>query len=487
MGLTLTQLIEAKTKEQLFEELLLAMRGVGYVFKEGEGEGSLRLSGVAAAAYLVVVKVVLDGPLGTAKFRYSLDAGRTYNGADILVPSAGSYALGTTGVTLLFQNGPGDAVDSFITGDKFSFELSVPTLPTTSWHSGSTARTILAKDSEANEDLAASVQALAKGAYLSSAEGPWLDLWMEELYDLERDKGQVAQHSVNLFDGANAGPFTIVPGQLVVSTATGLRFSNVAGGTLPLGGTLTLAFAAEQRGTAYNVAVGAINLLLTSLPGVSVTNPDLGSGSSVTTQGKNVESASDARARAKLRWGTLGSGAVADSYELWATQASANVTRALPKPDPAVAGGVLVLLAGPAGPVDTGVGGTVDVVNAALQPRVPLGSVLTTATALATPIAISGTVYVRAGYGSSALAAIQANLIALFQGGVNSIGESLSGIDISDGTVKVYRSDLIEQIQIVEGVRNVDLATLLPAGDTTLADAHVATLSPTPAFTIVEV
>lgn len=484
MGLTLEQLVEAKTKEQLRDELLLAMQGVGYVAKVGAGEGSLSLSGVAAGEYEVKVKITTPGSLGVAEFRYSLDDGDTYNGADVVVPSGGNYVLTGTGVTLTFENGPGEADQSFLMGDIYSFGLTTPTLPTTSWHAGSLPRTVIEKDAEANEDFAASIQNVAKGGFLSTAEDAWVDLWLEEMYDLERTKGQIAKHTVVLEDVADSGPHNIVAGQLVAATATGLRFSNANGGTLTQGGTLSLTFEAEQRGTAYNVGVGAINVLLTSLPGVTVTNPDLGSGTSITQQGTNRETDDAAKARAKQRWGTLGSGAVEDAYRTWAQEASDNVTRVMVKADPDVAGGVLLVVAGPAGPVD---GDTVTAVEEGVEDKVPFGSILAVESAVATAVAISATVYVRAGYGSAALAAIQANLTALFQGGTNSVGEELPGLDISDGTVKVYRVDLIEQMQIPVGVRNIDLATLLPAADTTLADQHVATLSPAPAITIVEV
>lgn len=481
MGLTLAQLIEAKTKEQFRDELLLAMQGVGYVRKElGAGEGSLSVSGVAVAAYSVKVKIYVEGSRGAAEFRYSLDGGSTYGASNIVVPSAGNYVLGSTGVTLLFENGPGAAEDSFLVGDLYAFTLAIPTLPTTSWHAGSTVRTIVEKDGEANEDFALAIQNVAKGGFLSTAADLWLDLWLEEMYDLTRTAGVAAQHACLLTDSASTGPHNIVAGQLVASTATGLRYSNVNGGTLLSGMTLSLTFQAEQRGTAYNVDVGVINQLLTSLPGVSISN------TSITTQGRNRETDDEAKARAKLRWGSLGVGGVEDAYRLWALEASSDVTRVLAKADPDVAGGILVLLAGPAGAVDSD---AVDAVELALATRIPFGSVLEVESAVETSVHVAATIYVAAGYSSSALASLSANLTALFQGGANSIGETLPGIPISDGTEKVYRAELIEQMQLPAGVRNVDISTLVPASDTTIPDEHVAVLDfdPETDITIVEV
>lgn len=484
MGLTLEQLVEAKTKEQLRSELLLALQGVGYVRKVGGGEGWLTLTGVAEDELDVSIKITTDGGLGTAEFQYSVDAGDTYNAVDILVPSGGQYVLPDSGVTLVFENGPGEADVSFLVGDFFSFLLSVPTLPTSSWHAGSTPLTIVETDAQANEDMALTIQSIAKSGFLTEAEDHWLDLVLEDVYDLERSAGQVAQHTVRLTDAGSGGPYSIAAGQLVVSGASGLRFSNIASGTLLQGSTLDLTFQAEQRGTAYNLGLGGISRLLTALPGVTVANIDVGSGSSITQQGVNRETDAAAQARAMLRWGERGDGAVEDAYALWATTASADVTRVLVKADPDVPGGVLLLLAGPAGTVDAG---AISDVEDYIEPRVPFGSVLTVESAVATDVPITATVYVRAGYGSSALADMLTNLTALFQGGTNTTGELLPGIEISDGTVKVFRAELIEQMQIAAGVRNVDLATLVPAGDTTLADERVATLDTAPVLTIVEV
>jgi len=486
MGLTLEQLLAVKTKEEHRDALLLHMQGVGYVQKRGPGEGSIALSGVALIEATVVIEIVVDGSLGNAYFRYSLDGGETDNGVDILVPSLGNYTIPSTGVTVTFANGPGLAEDSFFDGDTFTFDLAIPTLPTTSWHAGSVPLTIIETDAAANEDFSQSQLNVAKGGFLSTAEDAWLDLLLQEVYDTQRVQGQIAKHQVVLTDSANSGPHAITPGQLVAGTATGLRFSNSTGGNLLQGGTLTLTFDAEKRGTAYNVAIGAINTLLTSLPGVSITNTEVGStGLSLLQQGVDRESNAAARARAQAQWGTLGTGAVEDAYRRWASDASDQVTRVRVKPDPVTPGNILLILAGPAGPVS---GGVVATVEAAVQDKVVFGSVLTAQSAGSTAVAVSATVYVRAGYSGTALAQMLSNLNALFQGGTTNQGEELEGLPISDGTVKVYRTELLEMLQVAEGVRNVDLATFLPAAEeTTVGLDNVAILSPTPVLTIVEV
>lgn len=485
MSLTLVELIRTKTREELKAELLLALQGIGYVRKTGPGEGLLTLSGIATDELDVAVKITTAGGLGTAEFQYSIDGGTTYNGVDIAVPGGGQYVLPSSGCTLVFENGPAEAEDSFAVGDFFNFLLSIPVLPTSSWQAGSTPLTIVEVDSQANEDFLSVIQKIAGSGFLSTSADAWLDLVLQEVYDEVRRAGVVAQHTVTLEDVGNGGPYTILPGSLTVGTATGLRFANVDGGTLLEGDTLDLTFQAEQKGTAYNVAVGAINLLLTSLSGVTVTNPDLGAGVSTTQQGVNRETDAEAQLRASQKWGTLSSsGGNEDAWTFWAKEASDEVTRVKVKADPITPGGIILLLAGPNGPVD---GAVVTEVEDALQVRIPFGGVLTVQSALAQNIAVSATLYVRAGYESTALAAAQANLIALFQGGTNSVGEVLPGIPISDGTEKVYVTNLVEQMELPTGVRNLAPLSVTPSTDTTLADEYIAVLSPTPVLTIVSV
>lgn len=484
MALTLAQLVPAKTKEELKEDLLLAMQGVGFVKKVGAGEGFITLSGVAEDELSIAVKITTEGTLGVAEFQYSVDGGDTYNGSDIAVPSGGQYEIPDTGVTVTFLAGPGEAEDSFLVDDVYSFEIAVPTLPTTSWAAGSTPLTIVETDAACHEDFALAVQNLAASGFLSTAVNAWLDLLCQEVYDVTRRPGQVAEHTVELTDAASGGPHSIAAGQLVATTAIGLRFANKASGILAMGGTLEMTFVAERRGSNYNVSIGAINALLTTLPGVTITNIDVGNGTSLEVTGTDREADPAYRARAKGRWATLAAGGTEDAYLLWATTASGDVTRVKVKADPGTAGGLILLLAGPAGPVS---GGAVSDVEDYIEPRVIFGGLITVESAVADPIAIEATVYVLAGYSAIALTEITENLDALIYGGTNSKDEVLPGVPISDGTDKVYRGDIIEAIQIATGVRNVDLGTLLPAADVTVAEDGVATLSPAIDITIVEV
>jgi hypothetical protein len=104
-------------------------------------------------------------------------------------------------------------------------------------------------------DLAQTIRSIAAGGFLEYAEGGWLDLLADGLYDERRKPSVFTQGTIRLTDAAGAGPFTIVPGQLWASDiGRTRRFTNLVGGSLPLSGTLDLTWQAESPGASWNLA-----------------------------------------------------------------------------------------------------------------------------------------------------------------------------------------------------------------------------------------
>src|SRR5690606_5508813 len=89
------------------------------------------------------------------------------------------------------------------------------------------------------------------------------------------------------------------------TTSTGRTFRNTTGGTLNAGGTLTLQWEATLAGSQHNVGNGQVTTLVTSRAGVSISNPDSGSGTWFTTLGQDEESDADLRIRNSTKWATL--------------------------------------------------------------------------------------------------------------------------------------------------------------------------------------
>ena len=359
--------------------------------------------------------------------------------------------------------------------------LGAQGLPALAWQDGSVPKTLAKGQGAANYNQKLLSAALARGGYVTTqpgvtgASGDWLDLVGEARYGLKRNPAVAAVHSVLLTDAGNAGPFNITAGQLWVANtaslggATPLRFTNQAGGVLSKGGTLALPCQAEQAGAAYDVGIGTITTLITSLPGVTVTNPDLGGGSSLTTQGVDKESDLAYSLRCLGRWASLGTGSPAAAYDLWARTASAEVTRTKVQASGTVAGQVDVYLAGVNGAAS---GAALTAVANYLAPRVPLGSAANVVAATNFITNLIGTVHVQTAYLAAATAAVGAALIAFWQ-----------TIPIG-GTV--YVSAVIEVIMGPAGVRDFTLTSIAGgSGDVVLTATQVSTLMNSLVFTAV--
>lgn len=90
----------------------------------GTSDGTLTVAGASLDAYRVRVELLTAGATlaaGTATFRYSLDDGDNYS-PTYPVPTAGTFALPGTGLTLTFDDGD----DGFAAGDVFTFSATAP-------------------------------------------------------------------------------------------------------------------------------------------------------------------------------------------------------------------------------------------------------------------------------------------------------------------------------------------------------------------------
>jgi len=328
--------------------------------------------------------------------------------------------------------------------------------PITDWHSGGVGRTILEVEAAVLEDLYALVPAIAAGGYLATAQGPWLDLLVESAYGLQRHPATFARGRVVLTAEPGFGPYTLDPGDIWVGTADGLRYHNITGGVLPMGGSLEVEVQAESPGTRYNVPTGAISIMHTPLPGVSVNNPP----DWLLEAARDEETDEELRRRARLRWASLGTGATRAAYEFWALTAHPAVTKVRVLDEhPRGQGTVDVVIWGEGGLGDD----VVSAVGAYIQERRPLTANVAVYSATPRTVDVEATVHVRAGYLSQAQAAVAEELAALQQ------ATPIGGI--------LYRSALIEALFARPYVVNVVLAQ--PTGDVLLGTVEALVLSPT--------
>jgi len=459
MGLTLQQLLAAPDEAGVRSALLKALQGLGFVRHQlGVSPGTVTLSGSPTGAYACQLKVSTAGnvqsPSPIVQVQVSTDGGQTF-GAPVVVPSNGQVTIPGAGVIATLSNGPAGSGTAFLLGDIYAFDLAVPTLPVSSWQPGSTPLALVENFAMGMADLYALAKAIASGGLIPYSYGPWMDLLGQGFYGLPRQPAQVAKHVVRVTDTGGTGPQPITAGSSYFGTAGGLRFVAISSGTLPLGGYLDVPVQAESPGAKYNVGIGAINVLLTPIPGATCANLDQGNGSSITQQGLDAESDTAYQTRCLARWPSLGLGANAQVYDLNAKAASVNVTRTRVVADSSVAGQVDIYLAGNSGGVD---GATVAAVQTYLNSRVPLCTTVLAASAANHTVAVTGTVYVYRGYLANAQQAV-----------LDALNSLINGADIG-GTI--YFSQIIGAIQGIQGVRDVVLTA--PLADVVLAATQVA-------------
>lgn len=98
----------------------------GSVTKSGTGTATMTVSGTPLDAYDATVEILEDGTnlaAATASFRYSLDGGDSFS-PELAMPTAGTYLVDGTGMTLTFVNG--ETGTSFKAGDSYTFTTTAP-------------------------------------------------------------------------------------------------------------------------------------------------------------------------------------------------------------------------------------------------------------------------------------------------------------------------------------------------------------------------
>jgi hypothetical protein len=113
------------------------------------------------------------------------------------------------------------------------------------------------------------------GGFLDLAVGRSATFLAKHYYRIERVPATFTVQTIQLICAATAGPYSINTGDLVVTGPTGNHYRNLDGGRLESGRALSLLFQAEGAGAAYADPIDTLTILVTSLPGVIVTNPRL--------------------------------------------------------------------------------------------------------------------------------------------------------------------------------------------------------------------
>lgn len=205
--------------------------------------------------------------------------------------------------------------------------------PALSWQETTFPRFTIESESSLLAEVTETIAAIAKGGFVRFAKGPWLDLVAENVFSDARKPATNTVGEVLLTDSAGVGPVSITVGQKWFANGSKtLRYvvtSTPYGASLPLNGTLRVVVRAELAGSAYNVGTGAITELVTSTPGVTVSNPAIGdTGTWITAQGVDEELDEALASRMLDKWSLLGTGSTDGAYRYRVLSSSPEVTRA---------------------------------------------------------------------------------------------------------------------------------------------------------------
>jgi hypothetical protein len=336
--------------------------------------------------------------------------------------------------------------------------LAAVGFPTTAWGTYSVPRRLISAFSEVVSDLSLWVSWTARGSVLALAEdNGWLDLLGSGWYKETRFEAAQTVGTVELEDHG-AGPHTITVGAVVVKADGGeLYYRNTTGGTLTLNGTLDVTVAAFEPGEAYNVPGGTIETVTTGPATVTVSN----AADWISTSGRERERAVDYVSRCESKWGTLGTGTPALALESMARTAAPGITKVTVRDDNPIGNATAqVVCASGSGPASAA---DVALVQAAIDPKRAVGSVIEAVAATALTVNVVATLRVEA----ASRAAAEAQIIQAFSDYQRDlpIGGSAAGI--------LYRSQIVELLMSGDGMIDVDLATLLPSGNTAIGPVEV--------------
>ena len=198
---------------------------------------------------------------------------------------------------------------------------------TTAWGASSVQRFMLTAFADLYRNATLVTDAISRMAFNDSATGDAMTAFADSHYDNQRVGATYAAGLVTLTGAAVGPPYVLAIGDVVVANAAGITFRNTTGGTVPASGSIPLTFQAEVAGITGNVANSTITILQTALAGVTVNNPDPGSGTWLTTVAVDIESDATLALRNTAKWGVLSPSDPLAAYAYYISTAEPNATR----------------------------------------------------------------------------------------------------------------------------------------------------------------
>ncbi len=193
-------------------------------------------------------------------------------------------------------------------------------LQTSAWQAGSWVRTIIEILSQEIATKSLVEVEVAKGGLGDLASASWAKLWAKSIYDIDFVAAAPSTGVITLTN-ASVVQYDLDPGDLIVAhSVTGKTYRNQATISVLASSTLAnVAISADEVGTSSDAAPGQITVMVSSLVGVTVTNPAAVLGADEETTKQLVT-----RSRAKLA--SLSPNGPKDAYNFVATSPTLSAT-----------------------------------------------------------------------------------------------------------------------------------------------------------------
>lgn len=304
----------------------------------------------------------------------------------------------------------------------------------TSWGPGSVPLTLIGMLATCLGDVSSDVAKIANGRLLKLARGNYLKATAKSDFDEEKPLATFTEGKLVLTN-PTITPQNVVTNVHLFSDGAKQKYRSLTSGVVPAGGTLPINVRAETRGAAANVANGAITTVVTSLPGVTVSNPAIGTtGTWVTALGADVMTDEAFIDLCIAKWGTLGTTRAA--YYYWAKTTPGVVRATVDDMNPGGANTIWVY-------IDNAL--SLATLQATFEAKQPAGTRATAKLATATNVPLPGVVTVRAIQRAAAEAAINETLTEL--------------ANLTDIAAKIYESEVVRRIKSVDGVVDVEITS----------------------------
>lgn len=340
-------------------------------------------------------------------------------------------------------------------------------LPVTSWQTGDPTRSNYVYLAGALETLETIAVDFIKGGFIGEATGDQLTLAAKQERNVDRVEATYASTTLTLTNASGAN-YPLEPGDVIAkSTTSDKTYTSTSGGTLAPLGSLTIDIVADEAGAASSAAIGEIDDLVTTLLGVTCSNP-------VAAVGLDEETDESVRERCDDKLAAFSAAGPRDVYNYVARTPELTgidtITRARTIHD-SDTGEVTVYIADADGAVS---GGDVTAVQAAVvEWAAPLciTPTVVSASAVSVPVTYELWIYESVNKTEAEITeAIDDALDLLFAS--RPIG---GDIKAPATTGKLWAALIRGTIRNVFPTETIDVVVTAPAGDTALAIDEVAT------------